>query len=115
MTVGIGIVTRFDLYTYQDYKVWYTFKVYNGIDSAKVLAAAVELQFAMEADENVGFFLSVNNGGLVAGFIYLGWQDAQPDVFKIFDDIEPVVIAVPPTNGTALSVADASSNPGFAK
>jgi hypothetical protein len=73
-----GIVTRFDLYTYPDYRVWYTFKVYSCEDSAKVMDAAVQVQQVMDIDDRVGFFLSLNGGVFIAGMIYLGWAESQP-------------------------------------
>ena len=110
----IGIVTRFDLYTYPDYRVWYTFKVYNISDISQVMKASVEVQNAMEDDDRIGFFLSVNAGFFVAGMLYRGWTDF-PSVFYAFDSITPMTIAVPETNGTQLSAARAASMAGLAK
>ena len=108
-------MTRYDLYTYPNYQVWYTFIVYSASDSAEVLAATVQVQQAMEQDNRVGFFLSVNGGVFVAGMVYLGWVDSPPSAFSAFDAITPIAIAVPATNGTALSVAIAATTPGTAK
>jgi hypothetical protein len=111
----IGIVTRYDLYTYPDYQVWYTFIVYSVDDSAEVLAAAVQVQQAMAQDSRIGFFLSASSGGFVAGMVHLGWVDSPPSAYSAFDAITPIAIAVPATNGTALSVSIAASTPGTAK
>jgi hypothetical protein len=108
-------VTRYDLYTHPDYQVWYTFIVYSASDSAQVLAAAVQVQQAMEQDSRAGFFLSVSSGVFVAGMVYLGWVDSPPPAFSAFNAITPIAIAVPATNGTALSVSIAASTPGIAK
>jgi len=112
---NFGIVTRFDLYTYSDYQVWYTFKVYGAADSLKVMEATVQVQKAMETDDRVGFFLSVNGGVFIAGMVYLGQADSQPSAFNAFDVITPLSVAIPATNGTALSVAIAAKMPGAAK
>ena len=107
-------MTRFDLYTYPDYRVWYTFKVYNASDTNRVMKASVEVQKAMEDDERIGFFLSVNAGALTAGMLYREWT-TFPSVFHAFDGITPMMTAVPETNGTQLSVARAASMEGQAK
>lgn len=68
-----------------------------------------------ENDDSIGFFLTDNGGMFIAGMIHLGWVDAQPAAFSAFDEITPLAIALPPTNGTALTVAQASNAPGIAK
>jgi len=68
----------------------------------------------MEEDDRIGFFLSINAGFLVAGMLYRGETDF-PDVFHAFDDITPMMVAVPETKGTQLSCAKASSIVGVAK
>jgi hypothetical protein len=59
--------------------------------------------------------LTDNGGMFVAGMVYLGWTDRQPAAYDSFNEIPPIAIAIPPTNGTALSVAQAASVPGSAK
>jgi hypothetical protein len=68
-----------------------------------------------EEDNRIGFFLTDNGGMFIAGMVYLGWSDSQPTAFDAFDDITPLAVAVPPTNGTMLSVAQAANVPGSAK
>jgi len=112
---NFGIVTEFELYTNPNYKVWYTFNVYNATDSAAVLNAAVSVQAAMDKDPHVGFFLTSSAGVFVAGFVYLGWQATPPAAYSaFFDHITPLVVAVPITNGTASSVSIAANTPGTA-
>jgi hypothetical protein len=65
-----------------------------------------------ELDDRVGFFLTDNGGMFIAGMVYLGHTNVQPSAFSPFDSITPLAIAVPPTNGTALSVAEAVRAPG---
>lgn len=112
---NFGIVTRFDLYTNPDYKVWYTFRMYSPNDTAQVVRAAIKVQEAMESDDRIGFFLTSSAGFFVAGMLHLGWVEKAPEAFKAFEDITPMMIAVPETNGTAKSCAAASSTPGDAK
>jgi len=68
----------------------------------------------MDIDDRIGFFLSVNAGFLVAGMVYRG-ETGFPDVFHAFDDITPMMVAVPETMGTQLSAARAASMTGAAK
>lgn len=93
-------MTRFDLYTYPDYQVWYTFKVYNGSDSERIIKASLKVQQAMEDDDRIGFFLSINPGFFVAGMLYRGECTSAPAVFNVFDNITPIATPVPETNAS---------------
>jgi hypothetical protein len=75
------------------------------------MKAAIQVQEAMETDDKIGFFLTANSGFFVVGMIYLGSQDSKPLAFEAFDGITPINVAVPGTNGTALSVAKACNIP----
>ncbi|KAF4620240.1 hypothetical protein G7Y89_g14580 [Cudoniella acicularis] len=102
---NFGIVTRFDLFTKPSHQLWYTLKIYNIASSPAIMAAAVSVQKAMENDSRIGFFLNINTGFITAGMLYLGWQDKPPKAFKAFDEITPMQIAIPETNGTHLEIA----------
>lgn len=102
-------MTRFDLYTYSDHRLWYTFKVYSINDIDRVMQAAVEVQKAMDEDDHIGFFLTVQANYLVAGMLYKGYSQSVPSVFHAFDGIVPITTAVPETNGTQLSAARAAA------
>lgn len=78
------------------------------------MKAAVEVQKSMEINDKIGFFLSVSDQAFTAGMVYRG-HTTLPNEFKVFDSITPLLIAVPETNGTALSVAIAASDPSLAK
>ncbi|PVH84694.1 FAD-binding domain-containing protein, partial [Cadophora sp. DSE1049] len=106
---NFGIVTRFDLYTYPDYKVWYTFKMYSADDTERVMKAVVEVQKAMETDDRIGLFLTCAGNFFVAGMLHLGWTDSPVPAFKALDEITPMMVTVPEMNGTAASVATAVS------
>jgi FAD/FMN-containing dehydrogenase len=112
---NFGIVTEFELYTYPNYQVWYTFNVYSAADSAAVLTAASSVEAAMNNDKHAGFFLTSASGMFVAGFVYLGWQSTTPAAYGAFSSITPLAVAVPITNGTASSVSIAANAPGTAK
>ena len=106
---NFGIVTRFDLYTYSDYKVWYAFKMYSANDTKRIMRAAIDVQKAMNVDDRIGFFLTCTGSSFVAGMLHLGWTDSPVPAFKAFDEITPMMVTVPATNGTASPVAAAVS------
>lgn len=102
-----GIVTRFDLHTNPDYRLWYAMKVYKSNDVDRVMQASIKVQEAMDEDDRIGFFLLVQATHLVAGMLYRGYSDTTPSAFRVFDGIEPMTTALPETNGTQLSAARA--------
>ncbi|CZR54640.1 uncharacterized protein PAC_04524 [Phialocephala subalpina] len=107
--LNFGIVTRFDLQTFSDFHVWYTFRVYSAADIKQVMDATVKVQHSMEKDDRIGLFLSINPGFLVAGLLYKGQVSGTPSAFKVFDDIAPMAVPLPETQGTQFSVAKAST------
>lgn len=105
-----GIVTRFDIRTFPGSELWYQFVVYNASDKEAVLAASVAVEEAMRKDNRIGFFLTDTPATFTAGMIFRGGLPS-PDAFKAFDSITPLVVAVPPTNGTFESCAITASLP----
>jgi len=89
--------------------MWYKSNVYGIADSAKVMEASVAVQKAMDVDDRIGFFLSVNAGFLVAGMLFRGPASEAVKAFSAFDGITPMQVAVPETEGTQLSGAHAFS------
>lgn len=69
----------------------------------------MDVQKAMEEDDRIGFFLSLNVGFFVAGMLYRGECATAPVVFSAFDNITPMAVPFPETNLTQLSVAKAIS------
>ena len=100
---NFGIVTRFDLYTKPEYQMWYTLKVYSADDADRVMEAAVDVEKSMDTDDKVGFFLTTTPNSLIAGMLYREWTTTRPEAFAPFDDIKPMKVATPDTNGTQLS------------
>ncbi|KAF2497905.1 FAD-binding domain-containing protein [Lophium mytilinum] len=111
---SVGIVTKFDLYTYPEYRVWYTFRVYSAEHTDRIMEACAKVQKAMEDDDRIGFFLNVNAGFFVTGMLYRGSTEPG-SAFTAFDDIPIMASPVPETRGTQLSVARASAMEGDAK
>jgi hypothetical protein len=79
------------------------------------MRATILIQRAMESDDRIGFFLSVNAGFLVVGMLYRGECTTPPSVFNAFEEISPMTIAVPETNGTQLSATKALAMEGKIK
>jgi hypothetical protein len=102
------------VYTYSDYHLWYTLRVYDASEKDRVMKAAVAIEAAMEKDDKIGFFLSVATGTFTAGLLYRDEIDF-PEAFRAFDGIPILVEAVPPTNGTQLEVAKATAIDGINK
>ncbi|KAF2872236.1 hypothetical protein BDV95DRAFT_492280 [Massariosphaeria phaeospora] len=103
---NFGIVTRFDLHTYPDYRVWYNYKVYNTSNVKRVMQATIEVQKAMETNDKIGFFLNQGVGTLTAGLVYREWT-TFPAAFRAFDGIPVLLDAIPATNGTQASFSPA--------
>jgi hypothetical protein len=100
-----GIVTRYDLYTKPDYKLWYTTKAYSTENISAVVAAAVQVEKNMLTDDKVGFYLTMTPNAIVAGMLYREWAKTRPAAFAPFDSITPLAVVVPETNGTEESSA----------
>ena len=94
--------------------MWYTLKVYSTEKVEVVMKAAVSVELAMESDPRIGFFLTTKADVLVAGMLYMG-EAPSKDVFEAFDDIEAMVVVIPESTGTQLSLARALSMAGETK
>ena len=82
--------------------------MYSARDADRVMNASIVVQKVMDEDDRIGFFLSAYSDFLIAGMLYRQWSDFPP-VFHAFDDIEPLAVPVPETNGTQFSAAGAAS------
>jgi hypothetical protein len=102
---NFGIVTRYDVYTKPDYKLWYTTKAYSPNDVKAVMAAAVQVEKNMLTDDKAGFFLTTTPASLVAGMVYRDWPKTRPAAFAPFDNLKPLSVVTPETNGTEESSA----------
>ena len=102
---NFGIVTRYDLYTKSEYQLWYTLKAYSANDSARVMEAAIKIEKSMDEDDKICFYLTTTPNSLVAIMLYRGHTAARPEAFAPLDDIKPVAVPTPETNGTQMSFA----------
>ncbi|KAN0105974.1 FAD-binding domain containing protein [Hyaloscypha variabilis] len=111
---NFGIVTRFDLFTQAEYRVWATLKAYSAANVVEVMNATISVQKAIDHNDKIGLFVSVLKDMFVVGCIYRGW-DVPPKTFGAFDNIAEVAILMPETKGTQQSLARALSITGNAK
>jgi hypothetical protein len=108
-----GIVTRFDLYTNPEYRVWFSLKAYSAIDVVQVMSAIISVQKAMEENDKIDLVVSVLKNMFVACFLYRGWD--VPNAFEAFDSTPTMAILMPETRGTQQSMARALSIASNAK
>ncbi|OKL57121.1 hypothetical protein UA08_07505 [Talaromyces atroroseus] len=113
---NFGIVTRFDLETYPLINVQYTINLYNPEDYVEIIKATIAVQEAMEKDPKIGLFTNFNNGFVAVGLIYGDTPAEGPSPFAPFDNLKSLMVnAVPSTNGTLLSLAQAMGHAQEAK
>ena len=107
-------MTRVDLFTQREYRVWSTLKAYSAADVIQVMNGTITIQKAMEHDDKIGLFVSVLKDMFVVGCIYRGW-DVPARTFEVFDSITEVAVLMPETKGTQKSLARALGIPGNVK
>lgn len=101
---NFGIVTRFDLYTIPVQGIWYQVGMYTTDQVPAILDAFAEWQEkggASDVKSTVALIVGLETTTL--GLIYSEHAD-KPAAFAPFYDIPPATLAVPPTNGTVLSI-----------
>ncbi|UNI23120.1 hypothetical protein JDV02_008958 [Purpureocillium takamizusanense] len=96
---NFGIVTRFDLETYPDYKIWVSTRTFAAEQVPRVMQAMTMYQETMEHDENLGFNAVVLPGFVSTAVMHRGHLEEAHAASKIFDGIEAVA-APPPENTT---------------
>ncbi|KAJ5921477.1 hypothetical protein N7466_009803 [Penicillium verhagenii] len=105
---NFGIVTRFDLETHPLINVQYTINLYNPEDYVEIINATIAVQESMERDSKIGLFTNFNDGFVAVGLIYGDTSTERPAVFEPFYNLKSLInTALPSTNGTLLSLAQA--------
>ncbi|RAL10134.1 FAD-binding oxidoreductase [Aspergillus homomorphus CBS 101889] len=113
---NFGIVTRFDLATHPLINVQYTINLYSPEDHVAINRATVAVQQAMEEDPKIGLFTTFNNGFVAVGLLYGDHPAEAPKAFEPFQTLKSLVAtALPFTNGTLLSLAQAMGHPQIAQ
>ena len=99
-----GIVTRFDLDTVPVQSIWYRVSIHTTDQVPSILDAFAEWQEdggTSDVKSTVALIIGLETTTL--GLIYSEHTE-RPAAFKPFYGITPAVVAVPPTNGTVLSI-----------
>lgn len=85
----------------------YAINLYNPDDYIEINKATVAVQEAMETDPKLGLFTNFNQGFVAVGLLYGDTPTERPAAFKSFDNLSLISTALPTTNGTLLSLAQA--------
>ena len=107
---NFGIVTRFDMRTSPIHNIWYTIVAYNPKDYEKVMPAFAEVQANMEKDPKANVYMLASKSKITVAFFYAE-SAVQPDAFSPLLSMTPMVVPVPPTNGTVYKLAQGMSVP----
>ncbi|KAF4991537.1 hypothetical protein FDECE_14011 [Fusarium decemcellulare] len=88
--------------------VQYTISLYNPEDYIGIIDATVQVQKSMETDPKIGLFTNFN-AGFVAVILLYADQPTEPiEAFRPFYNLNSILtVALPTTNGTLLSLAQA--------
>ncbi|KAL9115567.1 MAG: hypothetical protein Q9187_007280 [Circinaria calcarea] len=100
---NFGIVTQFDLYTIPVKNIWYQVEIYTTDQVPALLDAFAQWQENGALDVKSTVALIVGLQSTTLGLIYSA-PAMKPAAFAPFYDIPAAVVAVPPTNGTVLSL-----------
>lgn len=101
---NFGVVTRFDLYTIPVQGIWYQVTIHAKDQVPSILEAFAEWQEkggASDVKSTVALIVGLETTTL--GLIYSEHTE-KPAAFEPFYSITPATIAVPPTNGTVLTI-----------
>lgn len=109
---NFGIVTRLDLATNPEYKLWYTIKVYSPTDAERVIKASAEVTRKMLDDDRLGFVLVVTGPALTTIQLYRNGTE-MPDAFCVFDDIHPMAVVIDNKVGSQATAARDMALPGL--
>ena len=96
-------MTRFDLYTIPVKNIWYQVAIYTPDQAPAILDAFAEWQEKGASDVKSTVALIIALETVTVGLIY-STPAEKPAAFAPFYDIPAATVAVPPTNGTVLSL-----------
>lgn len=101
--MSTGIVTRFELYTIPVKNIWYQVEIYTPAQVPALLDAFAQWQAEGASDVKGTVALIIGLETTTLELIYSAPAE-KPAAFAPFYDIPAAVIAVPPTNGTVVSL-----------
>ncbi|KAF2688556.1 FAD linked oxidase-like protein [Lentithecium fluviatile CBS 122367] len=100
---NFGIVTKFDLYTIPVHDIWYSVSIYTPDQAYACIDAFTEWQKKGSSDLKSTVAMIIGLETITLGLLY-SKTSTSPAAFEPFNKITPAVVAVPPTNGTVLSL-----------
>ncbi|KAJ9271769.1 CAZyme family AA7 [Paecilomyces variotii] len=100
---NFGVVTRFDIYSIPVHDIWYQIGIYQIEQVHSIFQAFAEWQNDF-SDVKATVALIVSLDVVTLGLIYSEPCSEQPACFAPFNDIPAVTQAIPPTNGTVLTL-----------
>jgi hypothetical protein len=98
-----GIVTKFDLFTIPVHDVWYQVSVYAPDQANACIDAFTEWQMNGSSDLKSTVAMIIGLDAITVGLLY-SKTSVNSEVFEPFNKLTPLVVAVPPTNGTIHSL-----------
>lgn len=101
----LGIVTRYDLFTVPIKDIWYQLSVHSPDQAPDLLQAFAKWQGSGDTRGSVAMIITLSS--ITVGLIY-SKPIERPKVFQPFYDIEPLIVAVPSTIGTVLTLSELS-------
>ncbi|KAL8730884.1 MAG: hypothetical protein Q9166_003811 [cf. Caloplaca sp. 2 TL-2023] len=102
---NFGIVTRFDVYTIPVKNIWFQVAIYASDQVPVILDAFAEWQEKGASDVKSTVALIIGLETITVGLIYSAPANL-PKAFDPFYPIPPATVAVPPANGTVLSLTN---------
>ncbi|ROW09241.1 hypothetical protein VPNG_05896 [Cytospora leucostoma] len=103
---NFGIVTRYELYTVPVFDIWYEVLAVSNDQAHAVLEAFASWQDTNASDVKATVALIMGLESITLGFIYSQPAMERPAAFSNFDSITPLATAVPPTNGTVVTITE---------
>lgn len=98
-----GIVTKFDLYTIPVHDIWYQVSIYTSDQAHACIDAFTEWQNNGSSDLKSTVAMIIGLDSITVGLLY-SKPTTLPAVFEPFNKLTPALVAVPPTNGTVVSL-----------
>lgn len=98
-----GIVTGFDMYTIPVHDISFSISIYTPDQAHACIDAFAEWQTTGASDLKATVTMIIGLESITVGLLYSNTSPTS-DVFEPFNKLTPVVVPVPTTNGTVLSL-----------
>ncbi|KAF5027020.1 hypothetical protein F66182_895 [Fusarium sp. NRRL 66182] len=97
---NFGIITQLELYTVPTYLVWGQISIHSTEQAYELIEAFDEWQNNGASDTKSTVALSIGLDSITVGLTYAEPVSEPPEAFEPFYNIEPLQVAVPPSNLT---------------